>query len=226
MQTRTIAYLRVSTDKQAEHGVSLDAQREKVQAYAKLYDLELVDTIIDPGVSASKLSRPGLSKALNALTGGKADALLVVKLDRLTRSVVDLGTLVRDYFGEKGHALMSVSENIDTRSAAGRLVLNVLASVSQWEREAIGERTRTAMQFKKQNGEFTGGNCAPYGFRLATDGVHLEKDPDEQELIRVVRELRNEGLSLRKIAKELAKRGFRTRKGTQISSVQVSRWAA
>jgi DNA invertase Pin-like site-specific DNA recombinase len=138
MPTRTIAYLRVSTEKQADRGVSLDAQRAKVAAYAELYDLELVGTIIDAGESAKSLDRPGLQRALGMLKDGAAEALLVVKLDRLTRSVVNLGTLVDRYFAPGKAALLSVGEQIDTRSAAGRLVLNVLASVSQWEREAIG----------------------------------------------------------------------------------------
>jgi len=141
MTTKTIAYLRVSTDKQADRGVSLDAQRAKVKAYAELYDLELLEVIVDAGESAKSLDRPGLKRALGMLKAGQAEALLVVKLDRLTRSVVDLGTLVERYFAPGKAALLSVGEQIDTRSAAGRLVLNVLASVSQWEREAIGERT-------------------------------------------------------------------------------------
>jgi len=156
MPTRTIAYLRVSTDKQADRGVSLDAQRAKVKAYAELYDLELAEMIVDAGESAKSLDRPGLKRALGMLKAGDAEALLVVKLDRLTRSVVDLGTLVERYFAPGKAALLSVGEQIDTRSAAGRLVLNVLASVSQWEREAIGERTATAMQYKAKQGEYTG----------------------------------------------------------------------
>src|SRR5216684_1249384 len=131
MPTRTIAYLRVSTDKQADRGVSLDAQRAKVHAYAELYDLELLEVIVDAGESAKSLDRPGLQRALGMLKSGEAEALLVVKLDRLTRSVVDLGTLVERYFAPGKAALLSVGEQIDTRSAAGRLVLNVLASVSQ-----------------------------------------------------------------------------------------------
>src|SRR5437763_1016789 len=111
--------------------------------------------------------------------GGAAEALLVVKLDRLTRSVVDLGSLVERYFAPGKAALLSVGEQIDTRSAAGRLVLNVLASVSQWEREAIGERTATAMQHKARQGEYTGGQ-APYGRRVASDGSQLEPHPDEE----------------------------------------------
>jgi len=96
-RTRTVAYLRVSTDKQADRGVSLEAQRAKVESYAALFDLELVAIEVDAGVSAKSLARPALDRALAMLRAGKADALLVVKLDRLTRSVRDLpSSLVRE----------------------------------------------------------------------------------------------------------------------------------
>jgi DNA invertase Pin-like site-specific DNA recombinase len=137
----------VSTAQQAQRGVSLDAQEERLRAYATLYGLQLVALIRDEGESAKSLDRPGLRRALGMLRRGEADGLLVAKLDRLTRSVRDLGTLVEDYFREA--ALLSVAEHVDTRSSAGRLVLNVLGSVSQWEREAIGERTSTALRHKQ-----------------------------------------------------------------------------
>ena len=213
--TRTVAYIRVSTDKQAEHGVSLEAQRAKVRAYASLYDLELVAVEIDAGLSAKSLGgRPGLENALGMLTRGDADALLVVKLDRLTRSVVDLGLLVDRYFSSGRWALLSVSEQIDTRSAAGRLVLNVLASVAQWEREATGERTSAALAHKRANHEYTGGRL-PYGWSLADDGVSLLPNDGEQRVIRAALKLREAGLSLRKVGAALAERGLLPRSGRQ-----------
>ena len=215
----------MSTDKQADRGVSLDAQRAKVQAYAQLYDLELAEVIVDAGESAKSLDRPGLQRALALLKTGEADALLVVKLDRLTRSVRDLGHLVEKYFAPGKAALLSVGEQIDTRSASGRLVLNVLASVSQWEREAIGERTATAMQHKASQGEYTGGQ-APYGRRVAPDGAQLEPDPHEEAARAVARQLRAQGLSLRKVAAGLAKRGIRSRTGRGFAPVQVKRMVA
>src|SRR5215472_11276059 len=181
-KTRAVAYLRVSTDKQADKGVSLEAQRAKVDAYAQLYELELVDVVVDAGLSAKTLDRPGLRQALEMLKARQAEALLVVKLDRLTRSVVHLGHLVEEYFADGKSALLSVGEQIDTQSAAGRLVLNVLASVSQWEREAIGERTAAAMQHKASLGEYTGGDL-PYGYRLGPDGERLIEDPEEQKAL-------------------------------------------
>lgn len=219
-RTKTLAYVRVSTEKQADKGVSLEAQQVKLALYAQLHELELVETIVDAGVSAKTLERPGLQRALEMLKAGQADALLVVKLDRLTRSVRDLGELVEEYFGPNGAALLSVGDNVDTRSAAGRLVLNVLASVSQWEREAIGERTSAAMQHKAAQGEYTGGE-APFGFKVVGDRVVPE--PAEQVVVDAAKALRGAGLSLRKVAAQLAARGFRSRAGTPFEAAQVQR---
>ena len=221
--TKTIAYLRVSTDKQADAGVSLDAQQDKAKAYASLYDLDLVEVIIDAGESAKTLDRPGLQRALSMLKTGQADALLVVKLDRLTRSVVDLGKLIETYFTPGKAALLSVSEQIDTRSAAGRLVLNILASVSQWERETIAERTRDAMRHKQSQGEYIGGG-APYGFELVNGD--LVEDSFEQGVIHQARELRDSGLSLAAVAKELDRRGIQSRNAKPFAAMQIKRLVA
>ncbi len=223
MGTRAIAYVRVSTDKQADAGQSLEAQQAKVTAYASLYDLELVEVVVDAGQSAKSLDRPGLTRALAMLKSGKADALVVVKLDRLTRSVRDLGALVETYFASGKAALLSVSEQIDTRSAGGRLVLNVLASVSQWEREAVGERTAAVMQHKASQGEYTGGR-APYGFRV--EAGRLVAVEAEQAVLTAVREARASGLTLRAIAASLESRGLLSRTGKAFGLTQVARMVA
>ena len=223
MATKTIAYLRVSTDKQSDKGISLEAQQDKAKAYASLYDLDLVEVIIDAGESAKTLERPGLQRALSMLKTGQADALLVVKLDRLTRSVVDLGKLIETYFAPGKAALLSVSEQIDTRSAAGRLVLNILASVSQWERETIAERTRDAMRHKQSQGEYIGGG-APYGFELVNGD--LVEDSYEQGVIQQARELRESGLSLAAVAKELDRRGIQSRNAKPFAAMQIKRLVA
>ena len=220
MATKTIVYARVSTDKQADAGVSLEAQQAKAAAYASLYDLTIIDTVTDSGVSAKTLSRPKLQRALAKLHTGEADALLVTKLDRLTRSVSDLGQLIKDHFSANGGELMSVSEQIDTRSANGRLTLNVLMSVSQWEREVIGERTSEAMQHMRTNGEYTGGR-APYGFQRIND--RLVADEVEQLIIEQARALRSSGLSLAKVAFALDTRGFRARNGQLFVAQQIKR---
>jgi DNA invertase Pin-like site-specific DNA recombinase len=197
---KIIGYCRVSTDKQADHGVSIEAQKAKIEAYCSLYGLELVDMIVDAGFSAKNTNRPGLQRTLEALKRKEADGMIVHKLDRLTRSVRDLANMVDRYF-TRGASLISVSEQIDTSTAAGRMVLNLITTVSQWEREAIGERTRTAMSHKKSRGEVVGE--LPFGYRLSRDGIHIEEDPDEQRAILLVNQLKAEGLSLRQIAARL-----------------------
>ena len=147
----------------------------------------------------------------------------MVKLDRLTRSVADLGRLIDTYFAPGKAALLSVSEQIDTRSAAGRLVLNILASVSQWERETISERTRDAMRYKQAQGEYVGGH-APYGYRLVNG--ELVMDEAEQNVIRQAKKLRASGLSLLAVAKRLDERGIRARNGKPFVAVQVQRMVA
>jgi len=217
--TKAIGYIRVSTEKQAEHGFSLEAQTEKLKAYAMLYDIELIDLVVEQG-SAKSVQRDGLQAALGRL-GQDADGLLVVKLDRLTRSVADLGRLVETYF--QNYALLSVGEQIDTRSAAGRLVLNVLASVSQWEREVIGERTSAAMQHMRNQNQYTGGK-PPYGYDLV-DGELIENE-NEQQVIKLVAKYKAAGLSYRKIAAVIDEAGHKSRTGKQLSAMSVSRMAA
>ena len=221
-RTRAVGYIRVSTDKQADHGISLEAQKAKLEAYAALYELEMIDVIVDAGASAKTLQRPGLQQALAMLKAGAANALLIAKLDRLTRSVRDLGTLVDQYFSSDKITLLSVADNIDTRTAAGRLVLNVLGSVAQWERETIGERTTEAMAHKRAQHERTSLH-APYGFSVAADGKTLVPDAAEQALLEAIREARGRGLSQRAVVTELARKGFTTRKGTALSLMQVQR---
>lgn len=119
---------------------------------AELQDAELLDVIVDGGESAKSLKRPGVQRLLALVDAGQVDAVIVAKLDRLTRSVRDLCELLARF--ERRHvALISVAESLDTGSAAGRLVINIMASVSQWEREAIGERTRHALRHKRGQGE-------------------------------------------------------------------------
>lgn len=218
---KVIGYIRVSTEEQATNGQSLDAQRAKLEAYASLYDLQLVDIVIDAGVSAKSLNRPGLQEALSMLRRGAVDGLVIAKLDRLTRNVGDWQKLIDGYFGEKaGKQLFSVADSIDTRTAAGRLVLNVLLSVAQWERETIAERTADALQHKIRKGERCG--KVRFGYELAADGKTLLAVPAEQEAIRLMHELRAAGRTLREIAAELNGRGIATKEGGQWKHTTVS----
>lgn len=214
-RTKVVGYVRVSTEHQADGGVSLEAQRAKLEAYALALDLDLVAIVEDAGASAKTLNRPGLRNALAMLDTGEADALLVVKLDRLTRSVRDLGELVERYFAARC-SLLSVSDSIDTRTAAGRLVLNVLTSVAQWEREATGERTKDALAHLRAEGVRLGGEGLGWrrGDSTDTEGRRIVEDvASEVETARRIFELRNEGKSLRDIAAALTSEGHTTKRG-------------
>jgi DNA invertase Pin-like site-specific DNA recombinase len=222
--TRVVGYIRVSTDGQAEEGVSLDAQRAKIEAFAIAADLELVAIREDAGVSAKTLARPGLQAALADLREGRADALLVTKLDRLTRSVRDLGALLENYFTGR-FSLLSIADSVDTRTAGGRLVLNVLTSVAQWEREAIGERTRDALRHLKAQGVRIGGVALGWrrGEDLDDEGRRVwMPDVQEQATADRIRELREAGNSLRAICAALATEGRRTKRGGRWAPQTVS----
>jgi site-specific DNA recombinase len=199
--TRFVGYVRVSTKKQAEEGVSLDAQEVKLRAYVLALDLELV-AIESDRQTAKNTDRAGLQRALAMLEDGKADGLLIPKLDRLTRKVADLGVLIERYF-ESRFVLLSMGDSIDTRTAGGRLVLNVIASVSQWEREVISERTKDALAHLRAIG---GGTPRLEGPALAR-----------------IAELHGEGLALRDIAETLTEEGVATLKGGKWGPSTVSK---
>ena len=208
-QRTAVLYARASTDDQR---LTLEAQQVKLQGYAQVFELDVVDLIVDEGESAKDLNRPGLQRALRLLRSTKAEILVCVKLDRLTRSVADWQTLVDGYFSERaGKQLISVNDAIDTRTAAGRLSLNVLLSVSQWEREVIAERTLEALALKIKRGERVG--RVRYGYDLADDGIHLVPNAREQAQIRVMVALRAGGMTLRGISEELFCLGLRPRSG-------------
>src|ERR1017187_1410042 len=216
----TIGYVRVSTDRQAEHGVSLEAQEAKIRAMATVQGAELIDVIVDGGESAKSLNRPGLQRLMELVNGGKVQAVIVAKLDRLTRSVKDLCGLL-EMFEKRKVALISVAEALDTGSAAGRLVITIMGAVSQWEREAIGERTRDALGHKKSNSERVGN--IEYGYRLARDGKHVEPDFAEQTVLKEIGRLRAGGGALRGIAAALNGRALRTRRGTAWRHEHIAR---
>ena len=205
--TKAIGYIRVSTQEQATQGYSLDAQTAKLKAYASLYDIELIDIVVDAGVSAKSLKREGLQRVLTTLDNGGADAVLIFKLDRLTRSVKDWNVLIEKYF--TNHALLSVSDQIDTRTAAGRLCLNVLMSVAQWERETIGERTSTALQYKKSQGQHIG--SVPYGYESIDKTLAVVES--EAAAISLIQEMREQGAKLQAIADELNAQNITSKRG-------------
>jgi DNA invertase Pin-like site-specific DNA recombinase len=148
---RVLAYARVSTDEQADSRAGLEAQRAAIEAECKRRGWAIVDTIEDGGYSAKDLRRLGIQIALQELERGGADALVVAKLDRLSRSLIDFAALMATA-QRQGWALVALDAPIDTSTPAGEAMASVLAVFAQFERRMIGERTREALAQKKAQG--------------------------------------------------------------------------
>jgi DNA invertase Pin-like site-specific DNA recombinase len=215
---QAIGYVRVSTQGQADDGVSLDMQRSKIAAWADLHDAELLNVYADEGISGMKSDREGLVAALAAAEQHGA-ALVVYSISRLSRSTIDLlGTSER--LDKAGCDLVSLSEQIDTSTAAGRMVFRMLSTMAEFERDLISERTKAAMGHKKAKLERVGN--IPHGYQLASDGVHLVPVEREQEIKRLAAELREKGLTLRQISDELAEIGAFNRAGRPFNPKSVA----
>lgn len=216
---KAIGYVRVSTEGQAQDGVSVDAQEAKLRAWAELNGAAEVAIYRDEGLSGKRAdNRPGLRAALEAV--GKGDALIVYSLSRLSRSTRDTLALA-DALAAREADLVSMAERIDTTTAAGKMVFRMLAVLAEFERDQIADRTRFALAHKRARGEKTGGDV-PYGWQAAGGG-QLVREPSEQDGVALMRRLRQSGASLRGIARELESRGFRAKSGGERWHPQIVR---
>lgn len=229
-----IGYCRVSTDQQAQDGVSLAAQEQKIKEYCSLNGLELLRVEVDDGYSAKTLERPALSRALAALDAGEAGAIVVYKLDRLSRSLRDLLSLVEERFSERGaFALHAVVEKIDTVSPHGRAILAILGALAQLERENTAERVRMGLAYLRERGVQLG--ALPYGQKRGARGpddprAPIVTDDAEAEAVGEAVALAREGKSLRAIGAELGRkraprRGAKWHPSTVASIIQRHRKA-
>lgn len=216
---KAIGYIRVSTEEQAAHGISLDAQRAKIAAYALTKDLELVDIIEDAGKSAKDLKRPGVQQVLQKAGRKEIDAVIIVKLDRMFRCTVDALNTAQD-FDRRGVALHSIHESLDTQSAMGKFFFTLTAALAEMERGLIGERTKAALARKKERGEKTGGHI-PFGYNVLD--ASLVENAQEQETIARMKRLRKQGLSFQRVADTLNSEGVPTKRECAWTAMQVSR---
>ena len=227
-QRKAIAYIRVSTDEQAISELSLEAQHREVVAYAERSGVDIVSVLADENESASTLNRPAVSGLLMQIDSGQVDAVIISKLDRLTRRIKDFMSLLQRMRkakragGGQGVDLISSAESLDTGSAAGQIVINIMDSVSQWDREVIGERTSTALQELKAQGKSTGN--PNYGYEAGEGGKLIENE-HEQAVLQRIAELRAQGKSWARVASSLTDAGVRTRRGTVFSRQGLSKIA-
>lgn len=205
-----VGYIRVSTDEQVREGMSLEAQKSKIQAWAHAMEFKLIALEEDAGISGKSITaREGLKRALELACSQKA-ALVVYSLSRLSRSTRDT-LMVADKLDRAGADLVSLSERIDTTTAAGKMVFRMLAVLNEFERDQISERTSAILQHKKSRLEAY--SPTPYGYRRK--GNVLSPDPDEQRVISRIRRMRRKGKSLRKIAKHLNERRVPSKRGAR-----------
>ncbi len=198
----------------------MDVQTERIRAYCTLKGLVLLDIITDAGVSGGKplASREGGQRLLNAIRKRRAEAVVLLKLDRGFRNATDCLSTVEqwDKAGIALHVIDLGGNAIDTTSAAGRFMLVILAGAAEMERNLTRERTKSAMAVKRANGQRVG--AVPYGFDVADDGVTLVPNESEQAVIQDIRAMRSSGMTLEAIAGVLSKRGVPTKTG------KSSRW--
>jgi site-specific DNA recombinase len=214
-----VGYARVSTDEQAREGQSLGAQRARIMAAAAIHGLTLSEVLVEAGESGKSLIRPQLGLLLDRVRAGQVGVVVVTKLDRLTRRTRDLLELVEDVFKPHGVELVSLSEQLDTRTPAGVLMLTVLGALAQMEREQIGERTRSALRYKRDRGERLG--TTPLGYRTTVPGAPMVPHLAEVVAIRLILRRRRAGLSFGRIAAELTAAGHRTKRGGRWHSSTV-----
>jgi DNA invertase Pin-like site-specific DNA recombinase len=190
-----LGYVRVSSDEQASSGAGLEAQRRTILAECERRGWQLVSVIEDAGYSAKDMRRPGVQEALQVLKAGRADALVVARLDRLSRSMLDFSRVM--HVAQKQHsALIALDVGVDSSSPSGEAMANMLATFAQFERRLIGERTKAALAVKR------------------AQGVRLGRPPTvPQAVVRRIQRQRARGHSLRRIADSLNQAGVPTAQG-------------
>lgn len=187
-----IGYSRVSTSDQEDNGHGLDAQERRIREACDQRGWQLVE-IVREGASGKDLRRDGLQGALQRLARGEADGLVVAKMDRLSRSLIDFALLL-DWFRDARVALVALDFDLDTSTPTGELMAQMLMAVAQWERRAIGARTKDALGV----------------LRAAGRPVNQGAVADRPDLVARIRDLRAEDKSLREICGVLESEGWAT----------------
>lgn len=193
---KLIGYSRVSTDEQALYGHGLDAQETKLKEYARKANAELTVIRESGGASGGSLDRPELMRALGKIAAREADGLVVAKLDRLSRSLMDF-LLLLEWFTNAEAKLVVLDFDLDTSTPAGRMMAQIIASFGEFERGMIAERVRAALAAARSKGITIG----------------LPAVTDQAELATRIRRMRERGLTYRAICEQLNAEGVPTARG-------------
>ena len=217
ISVRCAVYTRKSTEEGLEKEFnSLDAQRESGEAYIKSQLHEgwecLPEKYDDGGFTGGNLERPALKRLMNDIEEGKIDCVVVYKVDRLSRSLLDFARLM-ETFDKHRIAFVSVTQQFNTASSMGRLVLNVLLSFAQFEREIISERTRDKIAAARRKGKWSGG-MPLLGYDLAATESKLVINSSEAEQVRTIFDLYLEHQGLISVVTELDRLGWKNKQWT------------
>ncbi len=199
MQKKVALYIRVSTDAQFEEGYSVDAQKEMLAAYCKTKGWKRYEFYIDGGFTGSNIDRPEMKRLIDEAQQGLISAVVVYKLDRLSRSQKDTLYLIEDVFNPAGVAFTSLNENLDTATPMGRAMLGIMSAFAQLERETIRERTRMGMKERVKGGLWMGGGRTPFGYDYDREKGVLVPNADA-ETVRKIYQLYLAGYSAAQIA--------------------------
>ena len=216
MENTAVAYIRVSTDEQAAHGVSLEMQDTRLRAYAVAMGLELVAVIREEGISATVplAKRPGGKELLAMLAKKKARHVIALKLDRLFRNAANALTTTAEWdkAGIGLHMVDHGGQSINTASATGRMFFTMLAGFAQFERDLISERTTAALRHKKSRLQA----YAPTPIGFDRDGKNLIRNEGEAATVALIQRRRDDGMTLKAIADEL--------NGAKVPGKRGGRW--
>ncbi len=205
---RAAIYTRVSTEDQAKEGFSLDAQLDKLQAYCKARDWIIGGEFVDEGYSGRNVKRPAYTRMMEDID--KWDSLLVIKMDRIHRNSKNF-MLMMEHLKKEEKEFVSMTESLDTSTAMGRFVMDIIQRIAQLESEQIGERVYIGMEQKaRTNGGVLGFNI-PYGYDYP-EGT-LIKNTEEARVINNIYSWYQNGKSMGKIAKMLNNTKIPTKKG-------------
>lgn len=202
-------YIRVSTDYQKEEGYSIEFQEEKLRAYCKAMDMIVHDVFIDPAYSGSNIDRPALQSLISRID--EFNAVVVFKLDRLSRSQKDTLYLIEDIFIPNNVAFISISESFDTSTPFGRAMVGILSVFAQLERENIKERMISGRIQRAKEGLHNGQAQTPIGYRYI-EGKLIIDEYEKQQILDLC-DLYLRGFGASSIIEEMKKRGYRTNYG-------------
>ena len=205
---RAAIYTRVSTEDQAKEGFSLDAQLEKLRSYCKARDWEIGGEYIDDGYSGRYVKRPAYKRMMNEVE--KWDILLVIKMDRIHRNSKNF-MLMMEELKKNGKEFVSMTESLDTSTAMGRFVMDIIQRIAQLESEQIGERVYIGMEQKARTVGGVLGFNIPYGYDYSEGKLKITED--EARTVKDIYSWYKEGKSLGEIVKMLNSSKIPTKKG-------------